>query len=511
MPTWGLPSSVTMMDAGDTTASCTWPWSAGSDDEDSPWAYESYNLDHESARIEAIQPTQYLTEASKIWTPSPDHLWSTGYNDCLTVSNEIISRLRNEICRKRSGQAMYPHEWSSQIANECFALFGPNSLMKFTEEYWSAWYIHWPVMHRATFRISQAPAALLASMVLLATSYSSDANTRELARCWGDAVETIVFTDEYFGSATLFSALNVACLERRLRALQAGLAICVYQAFEGSAIAKRRARRSRFNEIVDMGRELGFQNGRHTDLQNVTKDTFCWKEFILKEELIRTLTSMIILDSSFVIIYNTVPKVMVEELQTDLFCPEACFQASTESECLQHLLAWVSHPLWKGRRISFADALKMLSATELDSQTQQMFTQFGELNLFILTAALHSTIFYIRNSTLPFDPNSAVLNIMRNWRRIWTLGELMGLREPLGTPAQSTGGGSARGERWRQTGFMKDALQFWLLGQIMLDSKRSRNLDKGSKTGDNNPRSQFDQPCMTNFKQYLSKLGEDYQ
>jgi hypothetical protein len=36
-----------------------------------------------------------------------------------------------------------------------------------------------------------------------------------------------------------------------------------------------------------MGRELGFQNGRHADLQNVTKDTFCWTEFILKEELIR--------------------------------------------------------------------------------------------------------------------------------------------------------------------------------------------------------------------------------
>ncbi|KFY33150.1 hypothetical protein V495_08385 [Pseudogymnoascus sp. VKM F-4514 (FW-929)] len=83
---------------------------------------------------------------------------------------------------------------------------------------------------------------------------------------------------------------------------------------------------------------------------------------------------------------------------------------------------------------------------------------------------------------------------MRNWRRIWTLRELKGLREPLGTPAQSTGDESTRGERWRQTGFMKDALQFWLLGQIMLDSKRSRDLDKGSKTGDNNPCSQFDQP-----------------
>jgi hypothetical protein len=36
-----------------------------------------------------------------------------------------------------------------------------------------------------------------------------------------------------------------------------------------------------------MARELGFQNARHTDLQYATKDTFSWKEFILKEELIR--------------------------------------------------------------------------------------------------------------------------------------------------------------------------------------------------------------------------------
>jgi hypothetical protein len=252
MPTWGLPSPVAMMDAGDATASCIWPWSSGSDDENSPCAYEPYDPDHESARIEAIQPTQYLTEASQTWTPSPDHLWPTGYDDCLTVSNDIISRLKNEICRMRPGQAMYPHEWSSHVVNECFALFGPTSLMKFTEEYWSSWYIHWPAMHRATFRISQAPADLVASMVLLATSYSSDANTRELARRWGDAVETMVFTDEYFGSSTLFSSLNAACLERRLRALQAGLAICVYQTFEGSAIARRRARRSRFNEVVDV-------------------------------------------------------------------------------------------------------------------------------------------------------------------------------------------------------------------------------------------------------------------
>jgi hypothetical protein len=36
-----------------------------------------------------------------------------------------------------------------------------------------------------------------------------------------------------------------------------------------------------------MGRELGFQNGQHGDLQHITNHTFCWKDFVLKEELIR--------------------------------------------------------------------------------------------------------------------------------------------------------------------------------------------------------------------------------
>ena len=156
-----------------------------------------------------------------------------------------------------------------------------------------------------------------------------------------------------------------------------------------------------------MARELGFKNGRHENLEHVTIDMFRWEEFILKEELIRyetcchrpdrrrglsidfrTLVYMIVLDSSFVILYNTIPRVMVSEIQTDVVCPEACFQATSESECLQHLRAWMSHPLWKGRRVSIAGAFEILSGTDLDFQTQQMFAQFGDLNLYILTCGM---------------------------------------------------------------------------------------------------------------------------
>lgn len=119
----------------------------------------------------------------------------------------------------------------------------------------------------------------------------------------------------------------------------------------------------------------------------------------------------------------------------------------------------------------------------------------------LLTAgqALHSTIFYIRNSILPFDQDSAVLNTMRNWRRIWTLRELMRLRENFGTPAPLTGDENSRWERWKQAGFMKDALQLWILGQIMLD--------RGSRTSDNNALRQIDQPGMNGLKRYLGNFG----
>lgn len=250
MTSWGLPSTITLMDASGATTSCISPPSSSYDTETSLYVSQSYTLNHESPRIETLQPTQYLMGSSESWILAPEPLSFTEYDVCLEVSNEIARRIRNTIYQKPLGKAIYPREWSSQLEQEYFALFGPSSLKKYTEEYWNTWYIHWPVIHKATFRISVASAALVASMVLLGASYSSDVTTRERARYWADSVETIVFADEYFGSATVFSALNAACLERRLRALQAGHAMCIYQTFEGNLVARRRARQCRFNEVV---------------------------------------------------------------------------------------------------------------------------------------------------------------------------------------------------------------------------------------------------------------------
>jgi hypothetical protein len=130
--------------------------------------------------------------------------------------------------------------------------------------------------------------------------------------------------------------------------------------------------------------------------------------------------------------------------------------------------------------------------------------------LLILESAFHSTVFYIRNSILPFEQTQSVANFSRNWRRIWTLRELLRFQEAFGTPAPAAGHDAVRIERWRQPGFMKEALQFWLLGQIMFESKNPNQLDKSPpKLGDDNNNEapiQFDQPCMSDLKQYLRRF-----
>ncbi len=191
--------------------------------------------------VDNIDLTQRLGDQ---WLLETDHL--------VVVSQTIVETLRESVLHKPRNSYI-GLQWNDEIEKQCLEFFSPNNLRRFVDLYWVTWYIHWPVIHKSTFQISETPCTLIAAMVLIGASYSIDARDRAYAAIFCDGIEEMVFGDEYFGDSAAYSVLNAACLERRLRSLQAAHAMCLYQAWEGHDLGKRRARRQRFGLVVAVG------------------------------------------------------------------------------------------------------------------------------------------------------------------------------------------------------------------------------------------------------------------
>ncbi|KIW77862.1 hypothetical protein Z517_07695 [Fonsecaea pedrosoi CBS 271.37] len=436
---------------------------------------------------------------------SDDKTNQTSASDPLSsVAKEIVARLNSTIIHRapKSPIRLKP----SVTLDTCLSsFFSSRNIRRFIDLYWLTWYTHWPVVHRATFVYHDAPYTLVAAMVLIGATYSVDAEDRHWAKVFCDATEEMIFGDEYFGDSSPYSALNAACLNRRLRALQAAHAICLYQYWEGDERARRRVRKHRYGEVVAMAREFGFGNAMHGDLASLTLADFDWHEFALKEELIRTLNYIIVLDSGFVMMNNMPPRILPSELRVGLVCPEACFQASSKSDCFHHLRTWMSHPLWRDRRLATAEALNILTSGEMDSETVQFFTHLGYVNLGILIIAIHSVIFCIRTTVGLQHSGTSIQNWLRNWNCIWMLGSQGSTRQAFGTPSPSEQTGELSEGRWRGAGFMKDALQFWFLAQIMLRSAQDEKTDPQytALSTLSNSQTEYDQASMAGLKALL--------
>lgn len=97
---------------------------------------------------------------------------------------------------------------------------------------------------------------------------------------------------------------------------------------------------------------------------------------------------MVVLDGGFIIINHMPPRVFLSELHADLVCPEACFQATSASECFRYLRAWLSHPLAKGGRMSLLEAVHRLAGKDMGWEDLQIFTHLGDLNLGFLALGM---------------------------------------------------------------------------------------------------------------------------
>lgn len=120
----------------------------------------------------------------------------------------------------------------------------------------------------------------------------------------------MAFSDEDFfdnsrAGSTSPMTFNPSKSRRKVQALQAAYAVCLYQNWEGSDRNKRRIRRYRYSTVIAVGymysfdsegltdrgfqvaRDLGLDSAHHEASQLQDRYVFEWHQFAFREEYIR--------------------------------------------------------------------------------------------------------------------------------------------------------------------------------------------------------------------------------
>ena len=75
---------------------------------------------------------------------------------------------------------------------------------------------------------------------------------------------------------------------------------------------------------------------------------------------------------------------------------------------------------------------------------------------------------------------SAVRNWLNSWKAVWTLQKHMHAPESFATPLPPEEGPVDSLDRWRNSGFMKEAIQFWLIAQLLVDELKANKGLRGA-------------------------------
>ncbi|KPM40754.1 hypothetical protein AK830_g5821 [Neonectria ditissima] len=385
---------------------------------------------------------------------------SKAHQSQLFRTNEIVQMLKDVTTSKPKGSKKMA-DWSPVVEKSCYAFFSPSNLEKFLLLFWACWYPNCPIIHRPTFAAGTASPSLLGSMALIGACLSPDSTDRTRAKVWLNNMEEAVFNQEILLTEhTEFPRLTCDSKNvfERLQAIQAAYLVCLLQNWEGSKESKQRIRRERYTSLIATARDLNLGQFTLDSLNMADAFAFNWNEFILLETLIRVGTYIFLLDSAFVLFHNSPPRMMMPELNIDLICPDACFEANSAQECFVLLLD--STKRREGQpRLKISTALELLCRTE--GSDYRKLQHLGVLNMFTIVTALNYLIFHFQSSLADLSQSKPVDVGLSRWISLWYQSECQNELKLRGMqPCQ---------DMWKRVGFMQHAPEYFLLARILLD------------------------------------------
>ncbi|KAL2838960.1 hypothetical protein BJY01DRAFT_257866 [Aspergillus pseudoustus] len=409
---------------------------------------------------------------------------STGWTcDPLSMKTHQILLLVKEVVMIKPRNSAVTLDWSPVLEQMCLQFFSPANLRKFLQFYWSIWHPNVNFVHRPSFEPLDAKPSVLATMALIGACVSPVPSDNENARMWFNCVEELVFIDEDFNSDVVISSSTaIAKYRHKIQALQAAYMVCLYQTWEGDDASKRRVRRNRFATLVSTARDVGIPMARHTQYSWLPIYEFNWMEFAVREELVRVLTWIFLLDTAFTIFNNLPPRMVIKEMKISTAAPEACFQALSGDECFEQIQSFLPQesPYWN---VSLCSAFQTLCRDNLAISARNGLASLGPLNLFALASAVHSLIFQYRNSLDSLQLLPPIHNALNNWKSVWQ--QFTASLVPGMSPHVTVDHDNLQSQTmWKRVGFCSYCPEYWLLAKLMTDMLTTRNTIEDASQGD---------------------------
>jgi hypothetical protein len=181
---------------------------------------------------------------------------SSGVHPSLVQSEEMISEKISFLWSAlQAKQNTFTHGQALISVHEWLSFFSPLNLNRYLSLFWDRWHHHCPILHQATFELSDCSPLLFATMALLGACMSSLRLDQQAARGMLDAVEELLFSHSLFSESSILELKDKdqAPSREQSQILQAACFMCLLQKWEGSAEAKLRIQRQRFTTFVAVG------------------------------------------------------------------------------------------------------------------------------------------------------------------------------------------------------------------------------------------------------------------
>jgi hypothetical protein len=245
---------------------------------------------------------------------------------------------------------------NNQITNRSTGMraFLSASNVKHFLGHFSNFEVHFPIIHMASFQVTEAYDGLLLAMICVGAVYSDrfpatqlrevmefakmviESSSQVYAAILGDSTGSSGFENGTFGSTT-------AEIEQ-ITALLLMQVLCIWH---GTPIQREKARRQNAF-IVGLARKAGLTRPKATPpfsalhqpnvvVEHFSVASFDWNTWVEQEKRSRLMYTIFLLDAGMVIYFNTPPVLDLLEIQVPLPADDAAWGARTSTECAEAL------------------------------------------------------------------------------------------------------------------------------------------------------------------------------